>query len=200
MAKISKERTDLNTSSKKYRSFTGIWTVLCPKEKPGVRPAPGKPSSSCGWGWWRKKANILGRKIVELEVESRGLKAELDDLRGRRLQRLGQPPDEGRPIHHEFRQHLHGGGRAGLPQDVADLEEQNKHHSRLSSTNTSQGPRGARHHGSAKTEALQEAEERRTTDQLELSSRSCSCSTGSRARRHLRAEPSLAPGHPRQPA
>lgn len=29
-----------------------------------------------------EEVNILGRKIVELEVENRGLKVELDDFRG----------------------------------------------------------------------------------------------------------------------
>ncbi|KAB1275402.1 Protein SOGA3 [Camelus dromedarius] len=100
-------------------------------------------------------------KIVELEVENRGLKAELDDLRGDDFNGSANPlMREQSESLSELRQHLQlvEDETELLRRNVADLEEQNK---RITAELNkykykSGGHDSARHHDSAKTEALQE--------------------------------------------
>lgn len=82
MVKIDKEKDRFEYEFQKYRFFYGDLDSFLFKGEVGgffsIREVEFKL-------WLRlveEEVNILGRKIVELEVENRGLKVELDDFRG----------------------------------------------------------------------------------------------------------------------
>lgn len=159
MAKIDKEKDRFEHEFRSTDPFTGIWTVLCPKEKPGSAQHQ-RSRAQAAARLVEEEANILGRKIVELEVENRGLKAELDDC-GDDFNGSATPwMREQSESLSELRQHLQlvEDETELLRRNVADLEEQNK---RITAelnkySDKSGATRASRHHDSAKTEALQE--------------------------------------------
>uniref|UniRef100_A0A4W5P749 MTCL family member 3b n=1 Tax=Hucho hucho TaxID=62062 RepID=A0A4W5P749_9TELE len=81
-AKIDKEKDRLEAELQKYRSFYGDLDSPHPKGEAGGPPSTRESELKLRLRLVEEEANILGRKIVELEVENRGLRAELDDLRG----------------------------------------------------------------------------------------------------------------------
>uniref|UniRef100_A0A3P8SAA3 MTCL family member 3b n=1 Tax=Amphiprion percula TaxID=161767 RepID=A0A3P8SAA3_AMPPE len=81
-AKIDKEKDRLEQELQKYRSFYGELDSSHPKGEAGGPPTTRESELKLRLRLVEEEANILGRKIVELEVENRGLRAELDDLRG----------------------------------------------------------------------------------------------------------------------
>ncbi|KAM6914966.1 microtubule cross-linking factor 3-like [Xenentodon cancila] len=81
-AKIDKEKDRLEQELQKYRSFYGELDSTHPKGEAGGPPTTRESELKLRLRLVEEEANILGRKIVELEVENRGLRAELDDLRG----------------------------------------------------------------------------------------------------------------------
>ncbi|XP_069743064.1 microtubule cross-linking factor 3 [Narcine bancroftii] len=81
MAKIDKEKDRLERELQKYRSFYGDLDSPLPKGEAGGPPTTREAELKLRLRLVEEEANILGRKIVELEVENRGLKAELDDIR-----------------------------------------------------------------------------------------------------------------------
>lgn len=81
MAKIDKEKDRLDQELQKYRSFYGDVDSPLPKGEAGGPPTTRESELKLRLRLVEEEANILGRKIVELEVENRGLKAELDDMR-----------------------------------------------------------------------------------------------------------------------
>lgn len=81
MAKIDKEKDRLEHELQKYRSFYGDVDSPLPKGEAGGPPTTRESELKLRLRLVEEEANILGRKIVELEVENRGLKAELDDMR-----------------------------------------------------------------------------------------------------------------------
>ena len=81
MAKIDKEKDRLEQELQKYRSFYGDVDSPLPKGEAGGPPTTRESELKLRLRLVDEEANILGRKIVELEVENRGLKAELDDMR-----------------------------------------------------------------------------------------------------------------------
>ena len=81
MAKIDKEKDRLDQELQKYRSFYGDVDSPLPKGEAGGPPSSRESELKLRLRLVEEEANILGRKIVELEVENRGLKAELDDMR-----------------------------------------------------------------------------------------------------------------------
>uniref|UniRef100_A0A3Q2CDI4 MTCL family member 3b n=1 Tax=Cyprinodon variegatus TaxID=28743 RepID=A0A3Q2CDI4_CYPVA len=80
--KIDKEKDRLEQELQKYRSFYGELDSTHPKGEAGGPPTTRESELKLRLRLVEEEANILGRKIVELEVENRGLRAELDDLRG----------------------------------------------------------------------------------------------------------------------
>lgn len=95
MAKIYKEKDRLEQELQKYRSFYGDVDSPLPKGEAGGPPTTRESELKLRLRLVEEEANILGRKIVELEVENRGLKAELDDMReDRYLALIHQNPDE----------------------------------------------------------------------------------------------------------
>lgn len=88
MAKIDKEKDRLEQELQKYRSFYGDVDSPLPKGEAGGPPTTRESELKLRLRLVEEEANILGRKIVELEVENRGLKAELDDMREDRYDAL----------------------------------------------------------------------------------------------------------------
>ncbi|XP_077343057.1 microtubule cross-linking factor 3 isoform X2 [Lithobates pipiens] len=161
MAKIDKEKDRLDHEVQKYRSFYGDLDSPLPKGEASGPPTTREAELKLRLRLVEEEANILGRKIVELEVENRGLKAELDDLRGDDFSSTSTSlPREQSESVSELRQHLQlvEDEAELLRRNLTDLEEQNKRitaemnkYKFKSSTHES-----SRHNDNVKTEALQE--------------------------------------------
>ncbi|NXY01423.1 SOGA3 protein, partial [Pteruthius melanotis] len=161
MAKIDKEKDRFEHELQKYRSFYGDLDSPLPKGEAGGPPTTREAELKLRLRLVEEEANILGRKIVELEVENRGLKAELDDLRGDDFSGTTNPLlGEQSESLSELRQHLQlvEDETELLRRNVADLEEQNKRvTAELNKYKYKSGAHeSSRHHDNAKTEALQE--------------------------------------------
>nr|XP_006626364.1 PREDICTED: protein SOGA3 isoform X1 [Lepisosteus oculatus] len=161
MAKIDKEKDRLEHELQKYRSFYGDLDSPLPKGEAGGPPTTREAELKLRLRLVEEEANILGRKIVELEVENRGLKAELDDLRGDEFAGAVNPSfrEQSESIS-ELRQQLQlvEDEAELLRRNLADLEEQNKKiTTELNKLKYKAGSHeSSRHTDSAKTEALQE--------------------------------------------
>ncbi|XP_069707924.1 microtubule cross-linking factor 3 isoform X1 [Phaenicophaeus curvirostris] len=161
MAKIDKEKDRFEHELQKYRSFYGDLDSPLPKGEAGGPPTTREAELKLRLRLVEEEANILGRKIVELEVENRGLKAELDDLRGDDFSGTSNPLlGEQSESLSELRQHLQlvEDETELLRRNLADLEEQNKRiTAELNKYKYKTGSHeSSRHHDNAKTEALQE--------------------------------------------
>uniref|UniRef100_A0A3P8THZ8 MTCL family member 3a n=1 Tax=Amphiprion percula TaxID=161767 RepID=A0A3P8THZ8_AMPPE len=124
MAKIDKEKDRLEQELQKYRSFYGDVDSPLPKGEAGGPPTTRESELKLRLRLVEEEANILGRKIVELEVENRGLKAELDDMR----EDSGQQSREQGEALSELRQQLQlvEDEAELLRRNLADVEEENK--------------------------------------------------------------------------
>ncbi|XP_041107165.1 protein SOGA3 isoform X2 [Polyodon spathula] len=161
MAKIDKEKDRLEQELQKYRSFYGDLDSPLPKGEAGGPPTTREAELKLRLRLVEEEANILGRKIVELEVENRGLKAELDDLRGEEhAGASGSSFREQSESISELRQQLQlvEDEAELLRRNLADMEDQNK--KITNEVNKYKFKAGthesSRHSDSAKTEALQE--------------------------------------------
>uniref|UniRef100_A0A671R574 Protein SOGA3-like n=1 Tax=Sinocyclocheilus anshuiensis TaxID=1608454 RepID=A0A671R574_9TELE len=130
MAKIDKEKDRLEQEVQKYRSFYGDVDSPLPKGEAGGPPTTRESELKLRLRLVEEEANILGRKIVELEVENRGLKAELDDMRGDELSGGTMDPSsrEQSEALSELRQQLQlvEDEAELLRRSLSDVEEQNK--------------------------------------------------------------------------
>ncbi|XP_029110264.1 protein SOGA3-like isoform X4 [Scleropages formosus] len=163
MAKIDKEKDRLEHELQKYRSFYGDLDSPLPKGEAGGPPSTREAELKLRLRLVEEEANILGRKIVELEVENRGLKAELDDLRSEDPEGAAGPVSRQQSESiSELRQQLQlvEDEAELLRRSLADVEEQNKRvTSELNKLKFKAGSHeGSRHSaaGDAKAEALQE--------------------------------------------
>ncbi|KAM9783341.1 LOW QUALITY PROTEIN: microtubule cross-linking factor 3-like [Neosynchiropus ocellatus] len=136
MAKIDKEKDRLEQELQKYRSFYGDVDSPLPKGEAGGPPTTRESELKLRLRLVEEEANILGRKIVELEVENRGLKAELDDMREDSMAAAGvdgsgsggqQCREQGEALS-ELRQQLQlvEDEAELLRRNLADVEEENK--------------------------------------------------------------------------
>uniref|UniRef100_A0A3Q2DED7 MTCL family member 3a n=1 Tax=Cyprinodon variegatus TaxID=28743 RepID=A0A3Q2DED7_CYPVA len=125
MAKIDKEKDRLEQELLKYRSFYGDVDSPLPKGEAGGPPTTRESELKLRLRLVEEEANILGRKIVELEVENRGLKAELEDMRE---DSGGQQSREQGEALSELRQQLQlvEDEAELLRRNLADVEEENK--------------------------------------------------------------------------
>uniref|UniRef100_A0A3P9IVV2 Protein SOGA3-like n=1 Tax=Oryzias latipes TaxID=8090 RepID=A0A3P9IVV2_ORYLA len=172
MAKIDKEKDRLEQELQKYRSFYGDVDSPLPKGEAGGPPTTRESELKLRLRLVEEEANILGRKIVELEVENRGLKAELDDMREESLAAAGvdgssssghQSREQSEALS-ELRQQLQlvEDEAELLRRNLADIEEENKKvTNELNKLKYKAGSHeaGSRHGGGAdpaKVEALQE--------------------------------------------
>ncbi|XP_034000052.1 protein SOGA3-like isoform X1 [Trematomus bernacchii] len=113
-AKIDKEKDRLEQELQRYRSFYGELDSTHHKGEAGGPPTTRESELKLRLRLVEEEANILGRKIVELEVENRGLRAELDDIRG---EGEGAGSSEGGAMGGS------GSGR-GLGDDLTELRQQ----------------------------------------------------------------------------
>ncbi|XP_062933105.1 microtubule cross-linking factor 1 isoform X2 [Cynocephalus volans] len=82
MAKLGREKDELEQELQKYKSLYGDVDSPLPTREAGGPPSTREAELKLRLKLVEEEANILGRKIVELEVENRGLKAEMEDMRG----------------------------------------------------------------------------------------------------------------------
>ncbi|KAM5222011.1 microtubule cross-linking factor 1 [Ctenodactylus gundi] len=82
MAKLGREKDALEHELQKYRALYGDVDSPLPTGEAGGPPSTREAELKLRLRLVEEEANILGRKIVELEVENRGLKAEMEDMRG----------------------------------------------------------------------------------------------------------------------
>nr|XP_031546017.1 microtubule cross-linking factor 1 [Vicugna pacos] len=82
MAKLGREKDGLEQELQRYRALYGDVDSPLPTGEAGGPPSTREAELKLRLKLVEEEANILGRKIVELEVENRGLKAEMEDLRG----------------------------------------------------------------------------------------------------------------------
>ncbi|TTI46075.1 Protein SOGA3 [Bagarius yarrelli] len=82
MAKLDKDKDDAEHQLQKYRSFYGEFDSLQFKGETVGPPTARQSELKLRLRLVEEEANILGRKIVELELENQALRAELDNLRG----------------------------------------------------------------------------------------------------------------------
>uniref|UniRef100_A0A8P0PNB5 Microtubule crosslinking factor 1 n=2 Tax=Canis lupus familiaris TaxID=9615 RepID=A0A8P0PNB5_CANLF len=81
MAKLGKEKDELEQELQKYKALYGDVDSPLPTGEAGGPPSTREAELKLRLKLVEEEANILGRKIVELEVENRGLKAEMEDMR-----------------------------------------------------------------------------------------------------------------------
>ncbi|XP_069885673.1 microtubule cross-linking factor 1 isoform X4 [Dipodomys merriami] len=81
MAKLGREKDELEQELQKYKSLYGDVESPLPTGEAGGPPSTREAELKLRLKLVEEEANILGRKIVELEVENRGLKAEMEDMR-----------------------------------------------------------------------------------------------------------------------
>ncbi|XP_038248687.2 microtubule cross-linking factor 1 isoform X7 [Dermochelys coriacea] len=81
MAKLGREKDELEQELQKYKSIYGDVDSTLPTGEAGGPPSTREAELKLRLKLVEEEANILGRKIVELEVENRGIKAEMEDMR-----------------------------------------------------------------------------------------------------------------------
>ncbi|XP_069709949.1 microtubule cross-linking factor 1 isoform X3 [Phaenicophaeus curvirostris] len=81
MAKLGREKDELEQELQKYKSIYGDVDSPLPTREAGGPPSTREAELKLRLKLVEEEANILGRKIVELEVENRGIKAEMEDMR-----------------------------------------------------------------------------------------------------------------------
>ncbi|XP_053566684.1 protein SOGA3 [Bombina bombina] len=161
MAKIDKDKDRLDHELQKYKSHYGDLDSPLPKGEASGPPTTREAELKLRLRLVEEEANILGRKIVELEVENRGLKAELDDLRGDDYSGTSDSlvREQSESVS-ELRQHLQlvEDEAELLRRNLADLEEQNKRiNAEMNKYKFKSGTHETnRHNDNIKMEALQE--------------------------------------------
>ncbi|XP_053317159.1 protein SOGA3 [Spea bombifrons] len=161
LAKIDKDKDRIEHELQKYKSFYGDLDSPLPKGEASGPPTTREAELKLRLRLVEEEANILGRKIVELEVENRGLKAELDDLRGDDDSSATNPlTREQSESVSELRQHLQlvEDEAELLRRNLSDQEEQNKRiTAELNKYKFKSGTHeSSRHNDNVKTEALLE--------------------------------------------
>ncbi|XP_051010416.1 microtubule cross-linking factor 1 isoform X2 [Acomys russatus] len=90
MAKLGREKDELEQELQKYKSLYGDVDSPLPTGEAGGPPSTREAELKLRLKLVEEEASILGRKIVELEVENRGLKAEMEDMRAQHEQGTGR--------------------------------------------------------------------------------------------------------------
>ncbi|XP_042319035.1 LOW QUALITY PROTEIN: microtubule cross-linking factor 1 [Sceloporus undulatus] len=81
MAKLGKEKDELEQELQNYKSIYGDVESPLPIGEAGGPPSTREAELKLRLKLVEEEANILGRKLVELEVENRGIKAEMEDMK-----------------------------------------------------------------------------------------------------------------------
>lgn len=138
LTKVAKENDNMKEELMKYRSLYGDLESSLSIEELADSPHSREAELKVHLKLVEEEANILSRRIVELEVENRGLRAEMDDMKGQGdKELLGQDirfsfsmtncGDSGESIA-ELRRHLQFVEEEAelLRRSLMELEEQNK--------------------------------------------------------------------------
>lgn len=139
MAKLGREKEELEQELQKYKCLYGdVESPLLAGESGGGPHSTREAELKLRLKLVEEEANILGRKIVELEVENRGLRAENEDIRsqyerdfpGREpLSSLPTSPfGDGLESGSELRRHLQFVEEEAelLRRSIAEIEDRNK--------------------------------------------------------------------------
>ncbi|XP_063076084.1 microtubule cross-linking factor 1 [Engraulis encrasicolus] len=142
LAKLGRERDELELELTKYKGVYGdMDSPVAACEIPGGGPPSTREAElRLRLKLVEEEANILGRKLVELEVENRGLRAENEDLRGNgqmgdrgewgRDTALGSGPTSPSPYESvgELRRHLQFVEEEAdlLRRSIAEMEDHNR--------------------------------------------------------------------------
>lgn len=81
MAKLGREKDELEQELQKYKTIYGDVESPLPIGEAGGPPTTREAELKLRLKLVEEEANILGRKLVELEVENRGIKAEMEDMK-----------------------------------------------------------------------------------------------------------------------
>lgn len=81
MAKLGREKDELEQELQKYKTIYGDIESPLPIGEAGGPPSTREAELKLRLKLVEEEANILGRKLVELEVENRGIKAEMEDMK-----------------------------------------------------------------------------------------------------------------------
>ncbi|NXO00693.1 SOGA1 protein, partial [Rhinopomastus cyanomelas] len=138
LTKLAKENDGMKEELLKYRSLYGDLDSSLSVEELADSPHSREAELKVHLKLVEEEANILSRRIVELEVENRGLRAEMDDMKGQGDRELpGQDPrflaaisgcgDTGDTVV-ELRRHLQFVEEEAelLRRSLLELEDQNK--------------------------------------------------------------------------
>ncbi|NXG51680.1 SOGA1 protein, partial [Psilopogon haemacephalus] len=135
LTKLAKENDGMKEELLKYRSLYGDLDGSLSVEELADSPHSREAELKVHLKLVEEEANILSRRIVELEVENRGLRAEMDDMRGQGDREL--PGQEGRLLAGcgdagdtvaELRRHLQFVEEEAelLRRSLLEMEDQNK--------------------------------------------------------------------------
>ncbi|KAB0403164.1 hypothetical protein E2I00_000987 [Balaenoptera physalus] len=115
MAKLGREKDGLEQELQRYKALYGDVDSPLPTGEAGGPPSTREAELKLRLKLVEEEASILGRKIVELEVENRGLKAEMEDLRGQHERdTAGREPLPGSELPETF----HRLGEPGVQEDA----------------------------------------------------------------------------------
>ncbi|XP_063816204.1 microtubule cross-linking factor 2 isoform X2 [Pseudophryne corroboree] len=135
LSKLVKENDSMKEELMKYRSLYGDLDSSLSVEELANSPYSREAELKSHLKLVEEEANILSRRIVELEVENRGLRAEMDEMKVHAdREHLGQdsrfafPPGESRDNFVELRRHLQFVEEEAdlLRRSMIELEDQNK--------------------------------------------------------------------------
>uniref|UniRef100_A0A4W5QCX5 Microtubule crosslinking factor 2 n=1 Tax=Hucho hucho TaxID=62062 RepID=A0A4W5QCX5_9TELE len=134
LTKMAKDSEEMREELAKYRSMYGDVDASLTVEEVNDSPHTREAEVRVHLKLVEEEANLLSRRIVELEVENRGLRAEMDDMKGQELPPglgvggMGGPGGGGLENVMELQRHLQFVEEEAelLRRSLLEMEEQNK--------------------------------------------------------------------------
>eukprot|EP00063_Salmo_salar_P026937 XP_014001772.1 PREDICTED: protein SOGA1-like isoform X3 [Salmo salar] len=134
LTKMAKDSEEMREELAKYRSMYGDVDASLTVEEVNDSPHTREAEVRVHLKLVEEEANLLSRRIVELEVENRGLRAEMDDMKGQELPPglgvggMGGPGGGGLDNVMELQRHLQFVEEEAelLRRSLLEMEEQNK--------------------------------------------------------------------------
>nr|XP_046188607.1 protein SOGA1-like isoform X5 [Oncorhynchus gorbuscha] len=132
LTKMAKDSEAMREELAKYRSVYGDVDASLTVEEVNDSPHTREAEVRVHLKLVEEEANLLSRRIVELEVENRGLRAEMDDMKGQELPPglggMGGPGGGGLDNVMELQRHLQFVEEEAelLRRSLLEMEEQNK--------------------------------------------------------------------------
>ncbi|KAL1021363.1 hypothetical protein UPYG_G00012340 [Umbra pygmaea] len=134
LTKMAKDNDAMREELAKYRSVYGDVDASLTVEEVNDSPHTREAEVRVHLKLVEEEANLLSRRIVELEVENRGLRAEMDDMKGQELPQglgvggMGAPTGGGLENVTELQRHLQFVEEEAelLRRSLLEMEQQNK--------------------------------------------------------------------------